>query len=265
MASSPRVITTAVAPTTSPNAPHSWIASSTGLSHCVRGNLASGQHEPEMWAIPTEEESPAMPPVQYPIEDLIDKNRRWSNEQRAADPNFFEALCGLQTPRYLWIGCSDSRVPANEIVGLKPGELFVHRNVANIVVPGDSNCLSVLQYAADVLGVQHIIVCGHYGCGGVQAAMTGEVAGALGHWLDSIHRVYQTHRADLEALPDMAERVNRLCELNILEQVKNVADTTTVRTAWRNGRALAIHGWVYDLHDGLVRQLLEPVTGEIPD
>lgn len=198
----------------------------------------------------------------HEIERLLERNRGWSDERRAEDPGFFERLCGLQSPAYLWIGCSDSRVPANQIVDLQPGELFVHRNVANVVAHGDSNCLSVLQYAVDVLGVRHIIVCGHYGCGGIEAAITQHPGGALGHWLDNVQQVYELHRSDLEALPEPGDRARRLCELNVQEQVRNVARTTTVRGAWRRSQSLTIHGWVYDLSDGRLRPLVEPVSAD---
>lgn len=196
------------------------------------------------------------------IEELLAQNRRWAEDRRAEDSEYFAKLCELQNPDYLWIGCSDSRVPANQIVGQQPGEVFVHRNVGNVVGSGDSNCLSVLQYAVDVLQVEHIIVCGHYGCGGVAAAMGGQVGGALGHWLDSIVQVYELHREELDAVREPDARAKRLCELNVLEQVGNVTRTTTVRAAWRRSQRLSVHGWIYDLRDGLLRKLAEPVVSE---
>jgi carbonic anhydrase len=186
---------------------------------------------------------------------LFENNRAWAAELTRGDPAYFERLAGLQTPEYLWIGCSDSRVPANQIVGLAPGELFVHRNVSNVVVHSDLNCLSVLQFAVDVLHVKHVIVCGHYGCGGVLAALRDEKLGLIDNWLRHIQDVAAKHRAELGALPDERERLTRLCELNVIEQVHNVGDTTVVRDAWRRGQALAVHGWIYDVRDGLLRDL----------
>jgi carbonic anhydrase len=186
---------------------------------------------------------------------LFENNRAWAAELTRGDPAYFERLAGLQTPEYLWIGCSDSRVPANQIVGLAPGELFVHRNVSNVVVHSDLNCLSVLQFAVDVLHVKHVIVCGHYGCGGVLAALRDEKLGLIDNWLRHIQDVAAKHRAELGALPGERERLARLCELNVTEQVRNVGDTTVVRDAWRRGQALAVHGWIYDVRDGLLRDL----------
>jgi carbonic anhydrase len=189
------------------------------------------------------------------LRPLFDNNRSWAAEQTRGDPEFFERLLGQQAPEYLWIGCSDSRVPANQIVGLAPGELFVHRNVANVVVHTDLNCLSVLQFAVDVLRVKHVIVCGHYGCGGVSAALRDEKLGLIDNWLRHVQDVGAKHRAELAVLPDEPARAARLCELNVIEQVANVADTTVVRDAWRRGQPLAVHGWIYDLRDGLLRDL----------
>jgi carbonic anhydrase len=186
---------------------------------------------------------------------LFEKNRNWAADLTRADPTFFSRLLGQQEPEYLWIGCSDSRVPANQIVGLAPGELFVHRNVANVVVHTDLNCLSVLQFAVDVLHVKHVIVCGHYGCGGVRAALRDEKLGLIDNWLRHIQDVGAKHRAQLEALPGERERLARLCELNVIEQVRNVGDTTVVRDAWRRGQELQVHGWIYDVQDGLLRDL----------
>ncbi len=189
------------------------------------------------------------------LELLFENNRVWAAEQTRGDPDFFTRLLGQQSPGYLWIGCSDSRVPANQIVGLAPGELFVHRNVANVVVHTDLNCLSVLQFAVDVLGVKHVIVCGHYGCGGIVAALRDEKLGLIDNWLRHIQDVGTKHHAQLDAIADESDRAARLCELNVIEQVSNVADTTVVRDAWRRGQQLSVHGWIYDLHDGLLRDL----------
>jgi carbonic anhydrase len=171
------------------------------------------------------------------------------------DPEFFQRLCELQSPRYLWIGCADSRVPANEIVGLAPGELFVHRNVANVVPHDDLNSLSALQYAVDVLRVSHVIVCGHYGCGGVQAAMNPPTGTMIDSWIGPIRRVYDAHRAEIDGLPDLGSRRRRLCELNVAAQVQSVCETDIVTAAWTRGQAVVVHGWIYDLHDGLLRDL----------
>jgi carbonic anhydrase len=189
------------------------------------------------------------------VEQLLQNNREWAARVTADDPSFFPALSRQQTPRYLWIGCSDSRVPANEIVGLAPGELFVHRNVANIVVHTDLNCLSVLQYAVEVLKVRHVIVCGHYGCGGITAAHAGTSLGLIDNWLRHAQDVMQKHAAALAGLPDTERRVDRLCELNVVEQVLNVGRTTIVQQAWERGQSLAVHGWIYSLKDGLIRDL----------
>jgi carbonic anhydrase len=188
------------------------------------------------------------------LEELFENNRRWAAEMVAGDPDFFSALVGRQTPEYLWIGCSDSRVPANQIVGLQPGDVFVHRNIANVVVHTDLNCLSVLQYAVDVLAVAHVIVCGHYGCGGVQAALEHARHGLVDNWLGHVADVAEKHAAEIAALP-AARRHDRLCELNVSEQVTNVCQTTVVADAWARGQALTVHGLVYDLRDGLLRDL----------
>ncbi len=195
------------------------------------------------------------------IERLIQNNREWAARISAQDPAFFSALSRQQKPRYLWIGCSDSRVPANEIVGLQPGELFVHRNVANLVVHTDLNCLSVIQYAVDVLRVEHVIVCGHYGCGGVTAAHDNRTLGLIDNWLRHAQDVMQKHRAVLAALTGTEARVRRLCELNVIEQALNVAQTTIVQQAWERGQGLAVHGWIYALTDGLIRDLRVTMTG----
>ena len=195
------------------------------------------------------------------LRQLFANNRRWADRMKAADPEFFSKLAQQQAPEHLWIGCSDSRVPANEIVGLLPGELFVHRNVANVVIHTDLNCLSVLQYAIEVLKVRHIMVTGHYGCGGVRAAMSNAELGLIDNWLRSIKDVYQQHRDLLDAIADEGERVNRLCELNVMQQVANVCHTTIVQNAWRHGAQLSVHGFIYDIHDGLLRDLGFSVTG----
>ena len=196
------------------------------------------------------------------LEELFDNNRRWATAVSTRDPEFFARLSRQQRPRYLWIGCSDSRVPANEIVGLLPGELFVHRNVANVVVHTDLNCLSVLQYAVDVLRVEHVIVCGHYGCGGVQAADAGVSLGLIDNWLRHVQDVRERHKVALDATNDPAARLNRLCELNVIEQVRNVCQTTVVQDAWRRAQPLSVHGWIYALSDGLLRDL--DVTATTP-
>jgi carbonic anhydrase len=193
---------------------------------------------------------------------LFDRNRNWAGEMLGRDPDFFATLAAQQSPDYLWIGCADSRVPANEIVGLLPGELFVHRNVANVVVHTDLNCLSVLQYAVDVLDVEHVIVCGHYGCGGVQAALRNSRLGLIDNWLRHVQDVMKKHRARLDDIPDEPTRVRRLCELNVIEQVLNVGQTTIVQEAWDRGKALEIHGWIYDVADGLLKDLTVCVNGQ---
>jgi carbonic anhydrase len=187
--------------------------------------------------------------------DLLERNRAWSSRQRANNPQFFAELAALQAPRYLWIGCSDSRVPANEIVGLPPGALFVHRNVANVVVHTDLNCLSVLQFAVDALKVEHVLVVGHYGCGGVHAAYQGRPLGLIDNWLRHVQDVAAKHASLLDRLPDDGTREDRLCALNVVEQVVHVSRTTIVQDAWRRGQPLSLHGWIYKLHDGLITDL----------
>jgi carbonic anhydrase len=189
------------------------------------------------------------------LPELFAANTRWAEEMTAADPKFFAGLAAIQTPTYLWIGCSDSRVPANQITGLKPGEVFVHRNVANVVVHTDLNCLSVMQYAIEVLKVQHIIVCGHYGCGGVKAALEGASFGLIDNWLRHIQDVRDRHATLLAALPDNEARWRVLCELNVIEQARNVARTTLVGDAWKRGQPLMLHGWIYGLADGRLQDL----------
>ncbi len=189
------------------------------------------------------------------IEDLMRMNREWAAKMTLEDPEFFSDLAHQQKPAYLWIGCSDSRVPANQIVGLKPGELFVHRNVANLVVHTDFNCLSVIEYAVEILGVRHIIVCGHYGCGGVKAALDDRSLGLIDNWLRHIKDVWVKHDAELSLLVSDIEKLDRLCELNVLENLRHVSQTTVVRRAWSQGRDLHVHAWIYRLTDGLVRDL----------
>ncbi|KAB2648459.1 MAG: carbonate dehydratase [Verrucomicrobia bacterium] len=198
-----------------------------------------------------------MPDLQH----LIANNRRWAAQVHADDPTFFATLAQQQSPKYLWIGCADSRVPANSIVNLRPGELFVHRNVANVVVHTDLNCLSCLQFGVDVLRVEHIIVVGHYGCGGVAAALHQRRIGLVDNWLRHIQDIRLKHAAHIDALPDEA-RADRLCELNVIEQVVNVAQTTVVHEAWERGQTLTIHGWTYSLQDGLVRDLGITIPGQ---
>jgi len=189
------------------------------------------------------------------LDDLLAKNRAWAADINEREPGFFETLSKQQTPHYLWIGCSDSRVPANQITGVDPGELFVHRNVANVVVHTDLNCLSVIQYAVDVLKVKHVIVCGHYGCGGVQAAMQNARFGLIDNWLRHVQDVREGHDALLAAISDESERADKLCELNVIEQVTNVCETTIVQDAWERKQELSVHGWIYGLSDGLIRDL----------
>ncbi len=189
------------------------------------------------------------------LDELFSNNRAWAAAAVERDPDYFRRLALQQAPKYLWIGCSDSRVPANQITGLDPGEMFVHRNVANVVVHADLNCLSTIQFAVDALRVEHIIVCGHYGCGGVLAALRDEKLGLCDNWLRHVQDVRWKHRAEIDALPDENARHRRLCELNVMEQVANVVQTTVVREARARGQEMAVHGWVYDLADGLLRDL----------
>jgi carbonic anhydrase len=195
---------------------------------------------------------------------LMEKNRAWAARMTAEDPDFFRRLEHQQAPRYLWIGCSDSRVPANTIVGLDPGELFVHRNVANLASPQDANYLSVLQFAVDVLKVQHIMVVGHYGCGGVSAAIDGRRRGLVDHWLHPIRELSRTHSRELDALQDERSRLDRLCELNVMQQTKNVASVVFVLDAWERGQGLSVHGWVYSIGNGLIKDLNVAVSGDSP-
>ena len=186
---------------------------------------------------------------------LLDQNRAWAEGIKASDPDFFQTLAKQQTPRFLWIGCADSRVPSTQLAGMKPGEMFVHRNVANLVVHTDFNCLSVMQYAVDVLKVEHIIVCGHDGCGGVKAAMSNQQFGLIDNWLRHVQDVFHEHEEQLAKISDENERIDRLCELNVIEQVRNVGRTTIVQSAWQRGQELVVHGWIYGLQDGLLRDL----------
>ena len=192
---------------------------------------------------------------------LFENNCAWVERMTAQDPEFFRRLAAIQSPKYLWIGCSDSRVPANQITGLQPGEVFVHRNVANAVVHTDLNCLSVMQFAVDALEVEHIIVCGHYGCGGVKAALTGERLGMIDNWLRHIQDVRDKHSGLLAPCTDVTARWERLCELNVIEQVRHVTETTIVQDAWSRGRKLIVHGWIYRLSDGKLRDLSVSVEG----
>ena len=186
---------------------------------------------------------------------LFDNNRRWAEGLKARDPEFFSRLAYQQSPQYLWIGCSDSRVPATEIVDLLPGEIFVHRNIANVVVHTDLNCLSVIQYAIEILNVREIIVCGHYGCGGVKAALEETGNGVLANWLQHIKDIYIHHKIEFDAMFDERLRYNLLCELNVMEQVWNVSQTTFVQDAWKDGQELNVHGWIYDISDGILKDL----------
>ena len=196
------------------------------------------------------------------LRQLFENNRAWAADMTRQDPDFFRRLSTQQSPHYLWIGCSDSRVPANQVVGLVPGEMFVHRNVANVVVHTDLNCLSAVQFAVDVLRIEHIIVCGHYSCGGILAALQDNKLGLIENWLRHVQDVRAKHRAELDALETEKEQHDRLCELNVVEQVINLSRTTVVREAWSCGQALTVHGWIYDLSDGLLRDLDVSVASE---
>lgn len=189
------------------------------------------------------------------LKHLFDNNRKWADNRKKSDPDFFNKLALQQKPEHLWIGCSDSRVPANEIVGLLPGELFVHRNVANLVVENDLNCLSVIQFAVDVLKVKHIIVCGHYGCGGVKAVLENSKLGLTDDWLSNLKLIKEKYSTLLEQNPDDSSQISKLCELNVIEQVYNVCSTNIVLNAWKRNQPLTIHGWIYDIKDGLLQDL----------
>jgi carbonic anhydrase len=195
------------------------------------------------------------------FDELLANNQRWVAERLAEDPQFFSRLSAVQTPDMLWIGCSDSRVPANQITGMQPGEIFVHRNIANVVPREDVNSASVIQYAVAVLKVRHIVVCGHYGCGGVQAAFNDHLEDPLEIWIEHIRRIRTTHNDELEALDDDNQRWRRLCELNVLSQVQNLPRLRVIRSAWEEGQDLAIHGWIYDLSDGLLNDLGASIEG----
>jgi len=186
---------------------------------------------------------------------LLAENIRWSRERTAADPGYFQRLSALQAPDFLWIGCSDSRVPANVITGLEPGEVFVHRNVANLVYPADLNCMSVLQFAVETLKVEHIIVCGHYGCGGVRAVLDGSQSGLVEHWLAPVRDLYRNYHEELAALSTDEARLDRVCELNVVAQVQSVCHSPIVRSAWDQGQPITVHGWIYRLADGRLRDL----------
>jgi carbonic anhydrase len=194
------------------------------------------------------------------LQELLAKNKEWADSIKSSDPKFFNTLAQQQTPRYLWIGCSDSRVPATQLVGLSAGDMFVHRNVANVVGHTDFNCLSVLQYAVEVLKVDHVIVCGHYGCGGIKAAMDNLSLGLIDNWLRHVQDVMHSHEESLSKITDDDQRLDRICELNVIEQVLNVSRTTIVQNAWSKGQELAIHGWIYGIGDGLRRDLNICVT-----
>jgi carbonic anhydrase len=194
------------------------------------------------------------------LNNLLDNNRTWAEKVKESDPEFFSRLSKQQKPEYLWIGCSDSRVPANQIVGLLPGEIFVHRNIANVVVHTDLNCLSVIQYAVEVLKVKHIIVCGHYGCGGIQAAMENKEHGLIDNWLQNIKDVHRFHQGRVDAVQNEKEKMDLMCELNVIEQVSNICHTSIVQTAWRSGQELAVHGWIYSIEDGILRDLNVSIT-----
>jgi len=196
------------------------------------------------------------------LDELLANNRAWAAETTRREPDFFERLARQQAPRYLWIGCSDSRVPANQIVGLLPGEMFVHRNVANVVVHTDLNCLSTLQFAVDVLAVRDIIVCGHYGCGGVKTALKRNELGLLNNWLYGVGELSRRHKERLDSLPDRGRRIDALCEFNVIEQVRNVCRNPILLQAWRRGQDVSVHGWIYDLTNGLLKDLKATVDGE---
>ncbi|MDP8217838.1 MAG: carbonate dehydratase [Candidatus Theseobacter exili] len=189
------------------------------------------------------------------LKDLFDENRKWAEKIKKSDPDFFTKLSKQQNPEYLWIGCSDSRVPATEIVNKMPGEFFVHRNIANVVVHTDLNCLSVIQYAVEVLRIKHIIVCGHYGCGGIKAAMDNREHGLIDNWLRNIKDVYRLHQDRIDALEKEDEKHDLLCELNVVEQVYNICHTTIVQNAWKSGQNLTVHGWIYSIEDGILKDL----------
>ncbi len=201
------------------------------------------------------------------LDSLFANNIKWAEDIKRKDPEYFSTLAQQQTPEYLWIGCSDSRVPANQLLNLAPGEIFVHRNVANLVIHTDLNCLTVLNYAVEFLKVKHVIVTGHYGCGGVKAAMENNKLGLIDYWLRNIRDVYYTHQVELDAIADETLRLRRLCELNVFQQMDNVARCNIVQNAWARGQELSIHGWAYDIHDGILHKLREPIQSvtDIPE
>ena len=189
------------------------------------------------------------------LKELFERNRNWATKIKKTDPDFFSTLSQQQKPEYLWIGCADSRVPANEILDMLPGRIFVHRNIANLVVHTDLNCLSVIQFAVEVLKINHIIVCGHYGCSGIKAAMDNQEHGLIDNWLRNIKDVYRYHQEKMNAITDEQEKFNLLCELNVVEQVANICHTTIVQNAWKEGRELTVHGWIYSIEDGILKDL----------
>ncbi|WPD20728.1 MAG: carbonate dehydratase [Candidatus Electrothrix scaldis] len=201
------------------------------------------------------------------LKEIFEQNKRWADGVRESDPSFFKKLSQQQSPEYLWIGCADSRVPANQIIDALPGEVFVHRNIANVVVHSDLNCLSVIQYAIEVLEIKNIIVCGHYGCGGIKAAWEDKEHGLIDNWLRNIKDVQRFHQKELDSLGSEKEKLDRLCELNVIEQVVNVCQTTIVQGAWKSGQQLAVHGWIYSIEDGILRDLNICITNteEIPN
>ncbi len=196
------------------------------------------------------------------LDRILEKNRAWANGIKAADPHFFDRLSSQQAPEYLWIGCADSRVPANQIVDMLPGELFVHRNVSNVVIHTDFNCLSVLQFAVEVLKIKHVLVVGHYGCGGIRAALLNEGYGVIGNWLRHIQDIRDNYQAVLDDIPDEQDRIDRLCELNVIEQVAHVCQNSIVQEAWKRGQPLTVHGFVYDLGDGILRDMGLSISSE---
>ncbi len=201
------------------------------------------------------------------LESLFANNIKWADNIKTQNPDYFSNLAKQQAPEYLWIGCSDSRVPANQIVDLAPGELFVHRNVANMVIHTDLNCMTVLNYAVEILKVKHVMVTGHYGCGGVKAALENRKLGLIDYWLRNIRDVYFNNKAIMDELTDTDERLNRLCELNVLQQVDNIAHSNIVQNAWARGQELSVHGWIYDIHDGILHKLRSPIDSaeQIPE
>jgi carbonic anhydrase len=201
------------------------------------------------------------------LDSLFARNQLWAEKVTEQNPEFFSSLVEQQAPEYLWIGCSDSRVPANQIVDLAPGELFVHRNVANVVIHTDLNCMTVLNYAVEFLKVKHVMVTGHYGCGGVKAAIENQKLGLIDYWLRNIRDVYYNNKDIMDQISDPDDRINRLCELNVIQQVNNVARSNIVQNAWAHGQELSIHGWIYDIHDGIIRKLMDPIdsAAQLPE